>query len=39
MLTEADRGILFHPPQKIIDEYPQFEVVMNHEELLATIFR
>ena len=39
MLREADRGILFHPPQKIIEEYPQFEVVMNHNELLKTIFR
>ena len=37
MLTEADRGILFHPPQRVIDEYPQFEVVLNHDELLHTI--
>jgi phosphoserine / homoserine phosphotransferase len=37
MLREADRGILFHPPQRVIDEYPQFEVVMNHAELLDAI--
>ncbi|MDF1658507.1 MAG: bifunctional phosphoserine phosphatase/homoserine phosphotransferase ThrH, partial [Verrucomicrobiales bacterium] len=26
MLTEADRGILFCPPQNVIDEFPQFPV-------------
>ncbi len=33
MLKEADFGILFRPPQSVIDEYPQFPVVNNYEEL------
>lgn len=37
MLSEADRGILFHPPQRVMDEYPHFEVVMNHKELMSAI--
>ena len=27
MLAEADRGILFRPPQNVIDEFPQYPVV------------
>lgn len=27
MLAEADHGILFRPPQNVIDEYPQYPVV------------
>lgn len=37
MLQEADRGILFHPPAKVREEYPSFEVVNNHEELLTAL--
>jgi phosphoserine/homoserine phosphotransferase len=37
MLTEADAGILFHPPQNVIDEFPQFPVTMNYTELRAAI--
>ena len=33
MLSEADRGILFCPPQNVIDEFPQFPVTTNYEEL------
>ena len=33
MLKEADVGILFRPPQCVIDDYPQFPVVYNYEEL------
>lgn len=33
MLGEADRGILFCPPQNVIDEFPQFPVTTNYEEL------
>ncbi len=33
MLTEANAGILFHPPQNVIDEFPQFPVTMNYAEL------
>tara|TARA_R110002096_G_scaffold17146_2_gene59135 strand:+ start:138 stop:749 length:612 start_codon:yes stop_codon:yes gene_type:complete len=35
MLGEADRGILFCPPQNVIDEFPQFPVTRNYEELKA----
>jgi phosphoserine/homoserine phosphotransferase len=37
MLTEAHAGILFHPPQNVIDEFPQFPVTMNYTELRAEI--
>jgi phosphoserine/homoserine phosphotransferase len=33
MLTEADRGILFCPPQNVIDEFPQFPVAKDYEDL------
>ena len=33
MLGEADAGILFCPPQNVIDEFPQFPVARNYEEL------
>ena len=32
MLTQAHSGILFCPPQNVIDEFPQFPVVKNYEE-------
>jgi phosphoserine / homoserine phosphotransferase len=35
MLAEADAGILFCPPQNVIDEFPQFPVTVNYEELTA----
>jgi phosphoserine/homoserine phosphotransferase len=31
MLKEADRGILFRPPQNVIDEFPQFPVVTDYD--------
>lgn len=34
MLSEADAGILFRPPQNVIDEFPQFPVTTSYEELL-----
>jgi len=37
MLAEAHAGILFHPPQNVIDEFPQFPVTMNYVELRAQI--
>ncbi|MBB1077671.1 bifunctional phosphoserine phosphatase/homoserine phosphotransferase ThrH [Rhodoferax sp. 4810] len=37
MLGEAHAGILFHPPQNVIDEFPQFPVTMNYTELRAQI--
>lgn len=33
MLLEADRGILFHPPQNVIDEFPQLPVTNSYDEL------
>ncbi|MDD5030822.1 MAG: bifunctional phosphoserine phosphatase/homoserine phosphotransferase ThrH [Rhodoferax sp.] len=39
MLTEAHAGILFRPPQKVIDEFPQFPVTLNYAELRAEINR
>jgi len=33
MLAEADAGILFCPPQKVIDEFPQFPVTRGYGEL------
>jgi len=32
MLAEADAGILFRPPQNVIDEFPQFPVVTNYDD-------
>ncbi len=32
MLAEADRGILFRPPQNVIDEFPQFPAVFTYED-------
>ena len=33
MLAEADAGILFHAPQNVIDEFPQFPAVQTFEDL------
>ena len=33
MLIEANAGILFCPPQNVIDEFPQFPVTQNYDEL------
>jgi phosphoserine/homoserine phosphotransferase len=33
MLGEADQGILFHAPQNVIDEFPQFPAVHTYEDL------
>jgi phosphoserine/homoserine phosphotransferase len=33
MLGEADQGILFHAPQNVIDQFPQFPAVHNYEDL------
>ena len=33
MLSEADAGILFRPPQRVIDEFPQFKVVTEYDDL------
>lgn len=33
MLAEADAGILFRPPQNVIDEFPQFPVTRTFAEM------
>jgi len=33
MLAEADAGILFSPPQNVIDEFPQFPVATTYDQL------
>lgn len=33
MLTQAEAGILFHAPQNVINEFPQFPAVHTYEEL------
>ena len=37
MLAEADAGILFRPPQNVVDEFPQFPVVRDYPGLAAAI--
>ena len=37
MLAEAHVGILFRPPQNVIDEYPQFPIVNDYVALMAEI--
>ncbi|MDF1823254.1 MAG: bifunctional phosphoserine phosphatase/homoserine phosphotransferase ThrH [Verrucomicrobiales bacterium] len=39
MLTEADRGILYCPPQNVIDEFPQFPVATDYEVLKAEFLK
>jgi phosphoserine/homoserine phosphotransferase len=33
MLQEADYAFLFRPPQNVIDDYPQYPVATNYEEM------
>ena len=33
MLKQAEAGILFRPPQNVIDDFPEFPVTYNYEEL------
>jgi len=37
MLKEADTGILFNPPQNVIDEFPRFPVTHTYDELKTLI--
>lgn len=39
MLSEADAGILFKAPDNVIQEFPQFPVTNNYEELKAEILK
>jgi phosphoserine/homoserine phosphotransferase len=33
MLSQADAGILFRPPDNVIEEFPQFPVTRTYQEL------
>jgi phosphoserine/homoserine phosphotransferase len=35
MLAAADQGVLFRPPQRVIDEFPQYPVTQTFAELAA----
>ncbi len=37
MLKEADTGILFSPPDNVVEEFPQFQVTRNYADLQAAI--
>lgn len=37
MLGEAHAGILYHPPQNVISEFPQYPVTKSYDELRAEI--
>ncbi len=39
MLALADQGILFRPPQNVIDEFPQYPVVTEYDDLRGHIER
>ncbi len=39
MLGAANGGILYRPPQNVIDEFPQFPVATNYEELKAAFLK
>mgnify|MGYP000093382055 FL=1 len=39
MLAEADAGILFHAPQNVIDEFPQFPAVQAYDDLKREFIR
>ena len=38
MLAEAHRGILFHAPENVKAEFPEFDAMETYDELLAAIF-
>jgi len=37
MLSEADRGILFRPPQRVIDDFPHFPVANDYPALTDAV--
>ena len=39
MLSEADVGILFQPPDNVIEEFPQFPVTRSYDELQSEFRR
>jgi phosphoserine/homoserine phosphotransferase len=39
MLDQADKAFLYRPPQVVIDDYPQYNVATNYDEMRAQIER
>ena len=39
MLSEAEQGILFHAPDNVIAEFPQFPSVHSYEDLKGEIIK
>jgi len=39
MLQEAHRGILYRPPQNVTNDFPEFPVVQNYNELKASLLK
>ncbi len=39
MLKEADKGILFNPPENVKNEFPELEVTYNYDQIKAVISR
>ena len=37
MLGEANAGILYHPPENVIREFPQYPVTLNYDQLRSEI--
>jgi phosphoserine / homoserine phosphotransferase len=37
MIQQADQGIFFRPPEKVVKDYPQFPVTTNYPELMELI--
>jgi phosphoserine/homoserine phosphotransferase len=37
MLLEADAGVLFRPPQNVVEDFPQFPVVRDYRGLMGAI--
>lgn len=39
MLKQAEKAILFKPPQTVIDDYPEFPVTVNYDELKTELLK
>ena len=37
MLQQADKAFLYRPPQNVIDDYPEFPVATNYDEMKALL--
>ncbi len=39
MIEQAEQGIFFNPPDNVVEDYPQYPVTRNYEELIGHIER